>query len=831
MGGSYERGWGALVGNVELQVVDQSGERISAIKLTLTATQILTIPKAASTDAPSALDRMGIDPEEVKTKEVTLLQLERILFEPTKTEADRDANLLLPGKHVYPFSIELPLAGNKDKKNPPLLPPSCVIEPLLSRPADAKMRQNSSGLFGRDKANGKDQTRPAWATVKYQLKLTVQRPGILKRNIRSYAPFVYLPSPPVSSAPLLLQRRALGAQMAAIVLQRQGDGCQPIETPDEWRQRPLSFLMSPNGMRKLEPEKKSGFLSSLFSGSKKPQTVQWHEAWTLSMPMSGRSSFPLRSAIPFIVRCSTNKPIDLSLASPLAFRLYRRVRLLSGKKQKAIAMQQEPVAEAALRFAAESRGVFRLNGIIPLPPNCVPNFELNNLSLDYYVAVVRLKDGAVLHKEFINLACPPPVEPKTPYGPFPSGPAWRNAQEASLQQLPESPSSLDESPLLAPRSGASSFALSPATSTRQRPSFSSVTSSNSSHFQPSSRRPSEALSTRSYRSASTDSAHYASAASSLGHGNAGVGPATAATMGLAGMANPPPASSASASGLGYAPSLGNLDPVREQSRGSMPTQSIPSSSTAGPSTIRRSSQAGSAAAVQDTSDTASIASSVRRDRYSSRGAAPIVESNPIAESSTGYPHNHNHEKAPLASMARQDSQQSASRAASSDLGHSRRGLFVANANDLPGIPSKAEASTREHADALVGSSSKPARSRKKRGESEGRGSRAEGSSAAAASNSSRNGRNTGAAVAPASGPGRRANRPLPATPAVPAPVPEPAYVTPPSTEPDSVQQSGAVDPAFLLTNDDLMYGEDMELDLPPSYFEAVYGAGEEDEDA
>ncbi|SPO30369.1 uncharacterized protein UTRI_06299 [Ustilago trichophora] len=825
MGGSYERGWGALAGHVEIHITEPSGDRISAIKLTLTATQITTIPKTASADVPSALDRMPIDSEETKTKQVTLLHLEQILFEPLKTDSDRDANLLSCGKHVYPFTIELPLVGNKDKKNPPLLPPSCVIEPFLVGPSDAKARQNSSGLFGRSKATGKDQARPAWATVKYQLKLTVQRPGLLKRNLRSYAPFVYLPSPPASATALLLQRRALGAQMAAIVLQRQGDGCQPIETPDEWRRRPLSFLMSPNGPQKLEPEKKSGFLSSLFSGPKKQQTIHWHEAWTFSMPMSGRSSFPLRSGIPFVVRCNTNKPVDLSMGSPLAFRLYRRVRLLSGKKQKAIAMQQEPVAEAALRFALESRGVFRLNGLISLPPNCVPNFEVSNLSLDYYVAVVRVLDGVVLHKEAVNLACPPPVEPKTPYGPFPSGLAWRSAREAALQ-LPESPSAFDESPPFAPRATSSVSALSTAASTRQRPSFSSIASSSSSSYQATSRRPSMAPSTTSYRSGSTDSAHYASAASSLSHANA-ASSASAIPMGLAGMANPPPASSA-----GYAQSFGNLNPVREQGRASSAARAKPSMSPREPS-ARRTSQADSVVAARDTSDTASIASSRRRLKYSSKGAAPISEANSAGSSVEQDPRQeasryvHSHEKAPLATMARQDSQ-SISRAASTEIGSSRRGLFVANADDLPSIPVKTTASTREQANALVGASSVPSRPREKRSESSRRGSAALHSQldapSASAATSSRDHRS------------RRAERQLPvapalaAVPAAPTSAREHVHVPAPSPAPIS-QQPTLVDPSALLTNEDLMYGEDMELDLPPSYFEAVYGAEEEDDDA
>ncbi|TKY87452.1 hypothetical protein EX895_003466 [Sporisorium graminicola] len=821
MGGSYERGWGALAGTVDLNVTEPSGQRITSIKLTLTATQVTTIPKTASVEAPSALDRMAITQEETKTKQVTLLQLEHILFEPLKTEVDKDAYLLPQGKHVYPFTIQLPLVGNKDKKNPPLLPPSCVIEPLIQGPNDAAMRQNSTGLFGRSKANGKDQARPAWATVKYQLKLTVQRTGLLKRNVRSYAPFVYLPSPPISATSLLLQRRATGAIMAAIILQRQGDGCQSIETPQEWRQRTLSFLTSPNGPQKLEPEKKAGFLSSFFGGSKKQEVVHWHEAWSFSMPMSGRSSFPLRSAIPFIVRCNTNKPLDLSTSSSLTFRLYRRLRLLTGKKQKPVAMQQEPVAEAALRYAVESRGVHRINGIIALPPNCVPTFEMHSWSLDYYVAVVRVRDGAVLHKEVVNLACPPPVEPKEAYGPYASGLAYRNAQQAAQKRL-ESPPSPEESPPLAPYvSSPVSASPSPPLS-RQRPSFSSMTSSSSSSAHVSSRLPSVAPSSRSFRSSSTDSTHYASAASSVGQSNKGVPAAAAAAstapMGLAGMANPPRASSAGASGSVYAPYSSNLDPVRERS-------STPSSARAVSvaSAKARATHADSSISVHDTSDTASIASSTRRrDRYSSRGAAHVPEPSSNRPSADQHPHlqdptmyMHTHEKAGLL----------ASTAATIASGSStaRRGLFVANADDLPSIPATASSSAREHANALVGAPSSS--SRKPRNKRTAREPSSKASTSAphrrpdAGTASARNARDADA-PRPLPSPSAGAAAPPPSDPIQDLPSP-PAFASP--------QQTTLVDPATLLTNEDLMYGEDMELDLPPSYFEAVHGA-EEDED-
>ena len=820
MGGSAQRGWGPLAGSVDIQVTDSAGERISAIKLTLTATHVTTIPKSASADAPSALDRMAIDPEETKTKEITLLHIERFLFAPNKTETDRDANLLPPGKHAFPFSIDLPLLGNKDKKNSQLLPPSCVIEPLLAGPNDAKLRSSSSLMFGRSKANGKDQTRLAWATVKYQLKLTVQRPGLLKRNLRCYAPFVYLPSPPSSSTSLLLQRRALGAQMAAIVLQRQGDGLQAVETPIEWRQRRLPFLMSPNEQR-VEAEKKTGFLSSLFSGSRKPSTVKWHEAWSFSMPMTGRSAFPLRSAIPFIVRCMTNKPVDLSLRSPLAFRLYRRVRFLSGRKQKAIALQQEPVAEAALRYSVESRGVYRLNGVISLPPNCVPNFDLHSLSLDYYVAVVRLLDGAVLHKEYVTLACPPPVEPKTAYGPFPSGAAWRIAQEPPPQQ-----DMVDENPSLARKPSALTATMTPALSARQRPNATSIASSSSSSFPATSRRPSMTPSAKSHRSASTDSAHQAIATSLPSQGNTSAA-ASAIPMGLAGMVGPPPASSAGASGLGFSQSSDYLNPVREQRRTSTSARTGPSATLREPRT-RRPSHGEGVIGIKETGDAASITSGRRRERYSSRGAAPVSAASSV-RSSVEPDHRpdanryvHTHEKAPLASIARKDPQ-SASRASSSERGSGRPVVLVTSTDNLPSIPAAAAASSREQANALVGASSSPSKLREKRAGPEQRGSSSSRPPPVSVGTTSRN--DLGTAVAPPIQ-ARRSERPLPVVRL--EQVDGTGPLSPPSPPP--LPHHSTMDPALFLTNDDLMYGEDMELDLPPSYFEAVYGAEDDDDD-
>ena len=230
----------------------------------------------------------------------------------------------------------------------------------------------------------------------------------------------------------------------------------------------------------------------------------------------------------------------------------------------------------------------------------------------------------------------------------------------------------------------------------------------------------------------------------------------------------------------------------------------------------------------------SISSSRRRERYSSRGAPPISEASSARSSTDNDRHlnartySHNHERMPLVANGRQDSP--ASSMAIGSAGRStRHGLFATKADDLPDIPVKAAASTREHANALVGSAPKPTKSRDrlpKSGRHESSFSRVRSHEPAAASSSQIGRDSMGSSTSRT----RRTERPLPAAPTAGTHIHPPTQVPAPDASiPEPLPQPTAQDLAFLLTNEDLMYGEDMELDLPPSYFEAVHGAEEEDD--
>ena len=326
MGGSQERGWGALAGQVTLNVTDSSGDRISSITLSVIATVKVMIPKAASAASPVQLDSISPEDEGTKSKEITILQLDHTLYEAVKEE--QDSNLFSRGKHAFDFSIDLPAyppSKRKAKDPPALLPPSCLVEALVLPPIGKNAGAGGGGagvmstLFKSGITKGDPQIN--WASVKYQLKLTVHRTGMLKRNIRLWAPFVYLPPPNSTDRSILRQRRKLANYMAQIVAHGEGDGCQPIEAQDEWRERKISFVMSQNGqvLEASEEKKSSGILSSITSVfSKKPDPIYGHEAWYLSIPRSDApGSFPLRSAIPLIMRCQTNKPLGLQRGSPI----------------------------------------------------------------------------------------------------------------------------------------------------------------------------------------------------------------------------------------------------------------------------------------------------------------------------------------------------------------------------------------------------------------------------------------------------------------------------------------------------------------------------------
>ncbi|KAN0064851.1 hypothetical protein ACQY0O_001908 [Thecaphora frezii] len=420
--GTKARGWGTLSGRLTFNLADT--ERIAAITLSITATVNALIPKSGSADTPAQIDHLNPDTEEANEHNLTLLQIHQTLWQASD---DPESGLFHKGSHPFDFHIHLPAykvvtKGNK-QATPLLLPPSSVIDAITAPVLDSRSKSGVvSSLF--KAATSKDALPKSWASIKYELGVKVQRVGLFKRSLRLSAPFVYLPPPESGQEDELRERQRLANLMAQIVNSASGDGRQPIEAQAPWRRSPINFTATQNGepLEGSNSDKGSGLLGSLSSMFSKKPVVLGSEEWSISVPGSTSSAFALRSAIPFILRCQTNKPLVLHQGSPLVVVLYRRVYLRTAAKSKPVAVQQWPIATAQIRLALEKPGTHRINGILVPPVRCVPSFETPLVTLSYFLGVQRSRDGRIVHEQPISLHClPPPAPPNAPLGPFPAG--------------------------------------------------------------------------------------------------------------------------------------------------------------------------------------------------------------------------------------------------------------------------------------------------------------------------------------------------------------------------------------------------------------------------
>ncbi|SPO37717.1 uncharacterized protein PSFLO_03193 [Pseudozyma flocculosa] len=895
-GGSKARGWGSLAGSVTFNVTSDNS-RVSAITVSVTGTARVLLPKSGSADTPAQIDHLNPEVEEAKEHDVTLLQLEHTLWQADAQ--DPDSNLFSQGRHPFDFDIDLPAykVTSKGKKQaaPVLLPPSCVID-AFAAPAIVDTRAKSGGGGGGVMSSIFKSTKDAlpknWASVKYEISVKVHRVGLLKRNLRLSAPFVYLPPPESGHEVALRERRRLANMMAQIVTNTSGDGRHPIESQAPWQRVAINYSTSRNG----EPidldgdtDRKAGgggggllgSISSLF-GTKKP-TVIGRESWSLSVPgdaAAASSAFALRSAIPFILRCHTNKPLALRQGSPLIVVLYRRVRLRSGQKAKVVAVQQRPMATAQVRFAQEAPDLHRINGIVVPPVRCLPSFETPLISLSYFLAVQRSRDARIVHEHPITLHClPPPAPPFAPFGPYPAG--YVRPEVPLPQPTPDVVSDLsgfppaaNEQPRFAPPPSQRSAATTATASTSRYDSARSHVSSDRKsgahgghtlspsppRTQSSSPSPSPSPSMRASPSRPTK-------------------PLPPTTQ-LAATTPAPPSSKGDASkprksAREAASSTGRALPPKQVKAGTTAAATVPPAKAAAGSTSQR--HMAPAPPPKPGTPNGSGNEHPRRARYSSRGAAPDPGQQPQqpalgAPSSSRRVHVHGDEKRALIDAAVPSRSGSA---AAAKVSPSMSGLRSSSVSEHEGEGARRGSAAQREGGRGVGdyvrvsSASKtkrpvevepppppppPSSSRHRAYATEALSSSSSSTAAAAGGADRRKTRKGGAsrndhvhppsasASAAAAGAGRtdssaprstRGSTPgsarrsdpgaVQTLPSAPAPAPAPLPPPPPALEADaSGGDGGGAGTGYGFTEDDLMtYGEDMELDLPPSYFEAT----------
>ncbi|CAO1634836.1 unnamed protein product [Parajaminaea phylloscopi] len=467
MGGSQERGRGALQGQVI--VFAQGVERVNAVRLKVKAVSHIAMPRAhlppsaephlhagasAASSRPALLGGRSPGTEATIPREHLILQLEKTLWSPDSRDTSmvftppsgsnqrEDATVWNAGRHVFPFKVDLPAVG-KDGQD---LPPSFVFLADSTASKDAVKQAQVSGALSSarrwvEQAGGSG-NQGEWASVKWYVKVTVERPGLFNANERIFAPFVYLPPPPKKCQHAILPTRMKMNQ------QLREDPTTPgnrlAEPIGQWDSVSIDLDATATGSgkgkgkgkapqrqstRAAAPAGSSGMWSRLFKGPVLAAGAEGNgqPRWILRYP-NQPAIWPLKSCMPFELRAEGGQG---SLTPPLVG-LFLRITLtnagkslLSSKTSPMSATETRQMATAKLfgsRTANSSSGSSQVwRGVLEFPPQATPDFASPYIETEYFVAVQKAPGARVAWAQKVLLVCSMPVIVKTPRRPTGAG--------------------------------------------------------------------------------------------------------------------------------------------------------------------------------------------------------------------------------------------------------------------------------------------------------------------------------------------------------------------------------------------------------------------------
>ncbi|WFD23910.1 hypothetical protein MEQU1_002604 [Malassezia equina] len=391
MGGMKERGKGAMNGTVTLYCSEKT--RASEVRMKLKSVIAIAVPKASQATNGDMSHFAGLSPSTVSnsTREHVLLQLDKRFrpegaqYRPTEQSPLQDnhsGRLDRPGYYEWTFQFDLPEQGTSKNTLPngfpgvgTFYPPSYVLE--------------SDPIHGR---------REEWASVKWYLKVTVERPGLFRSNDRTLIPFIYMPPPPDSVSSLLIQRQALSAQTQDMVSRATVPFAIPstlAESPSKWKTHYIQLNEAALGH-----QLKRTFFQKL-TGSNKPK----EERWALSLPGNPLAVFPLRAVVPFVLTLVHSAEMPLVVHPHVA--LVQKVHL----RARSTAAHAQYIAHATVVTSSLSKsGMQQWFGWIQFPSWCTPTFDTSILGVEYFLQVKPLKapEAQVLLNIPVGLYCSPP---------------------------------------------------------------------------------------------------------------------------------------------------------------------------------------------------------------------------------------------------------------------------------------------------------------------------------------------------------------------------------------------------------------------------------------
>ena len=391
MGGSKKRGRGAMVGRVVLRCSEKT--HATEIRIKLKSVVSILAPKNTQATQGDTPNFAGMAPSTVSTsaRELVLVQLEKRLEPGTALYRSREGvppqknlsgRLDRAGFYEWMFHFDIPAESPGKSSLPGGFPGVGTYYP-------------SSYVLESDPIKGK---KEEWASVKWYLKLTVERSGLFRSNDRMLVPFIYLPPPPETICPLLLRRQALSAQIQSVIQRTQGTMTLPpnsVEPASKWKTHHVVLRQEALG----KPIKRS-LVDKMFGSNK-----QKEERWAISLPGNPISVFALRSVVPFVLTLvhSAGMPLVVHPMVSLVQKVHLRARSNAAHTQYIChaKMQTMPLSKGGLQ---------QWFGWIQFPGWCSPSFDNHLLGLEYFLQIkpLRTPEAHVLQNIPIGLYCAPP---------------------------------------------------------------------------------------------------------------------------------------------------------------------------------------------------------------------------------------------------------------------------------------------------------------------------------------------------------------------------------------------------------------------------------------
>lgn len=392
MGGSKERGHGALSGRAILHCTDKL--KATQVRMKLKCVVTIHAPRSSQATSGDATTFTGLTPSSTSTssREQVLVQIDHNLnpyeakycaSKGAVLSKNSSGRLDRKGFYQWDFRMDIPEKG--------------LAKPVYPNgfPGIGTYYPSSYVLESDPSKSGK---REEWASVKWYLKFTLERPGLFRSNDRVIIPFIYLPPPPENVSSLLIRRQALSSQTqnlldtttGAVVLT--SNLSEPVS---KWRT--FYFVLS---QASLGQRVKRSLVDKMF-GTKKPR----EERWAISLPGNPISAFPLRSIVPFVLTLVHSAGVPLVVHPHVS--LIQSVQL----RGRSNATHTQFIAHAKVKQSTLNKsGMQQWFGWVQIPKWCSPSFETAFLGLEYYLQVKPLEtaESFVLQTIPLCLYCMPP---------------------------------------------------------------------------------------------------------------------------------------------------------------------------------------------------------------------------------------------------------------------------------------------------------------------------------------------------------------------------------------------------------------------------------------